>query len=75
MIYVAQGRLNNAHKILAAPLPSSAGYSAELLRSLVQGMWHLAKAEQLIDRAEQVGLRIDALEAAQLLRRSVRPCH
>jgi hypothetical protein len=38
-------------------------------------MWHLAKAEQLIDRAEQVGLRIDALEAAQLLRRSVRPCH
>ncbi|GAB4110260.1 MAG: tetratricopeptide repeat protein [Roseiflexaceae bacterium] len=77
MIYVAQGRLNDANDILAAPLPPSAGYSAELLRSLVQGMWHLANgqaaqarcvAEQLIQRAEQVGFRIYALEAAQLMR-------
>jgi ATP/maltotriose-dependent transcriptional regulator MalT len=77
MIYLAQGRLSDANEILAAQLPPSAGYSAELLRSLVQGMWYLADgqpiqarrvAEQLIERAEQVGFRIYALEAAQLLR-------
>jgi tetratricopeptide (TPR) repeat protein len=75
LIYVAQGRLLEAHAIIGPELPPGAGYSAELLRELVQGMWLLgseradearACARQLVERATRTGFLIYAQEGARL---------
>lgn len=82
MIYVGQGRLEEAETILQRPLHPKVGYSTTLLRELVRGMWLLAKGEeaaakacaaQLIERATACGFRIYASEASRLAALPERP--
>jgi tetratricopeptide (TPR) repeat protein len=75
LIYVAQGRLAKADAIITPALPPGAGYSAELLRELVSGMWLIGNgrceearvcAERLVERAKQTGFLIYAQEGTRL---------
>ena len=64
-VYVAQGRLDEAQRIIDQPAPPGAGLDVELMRGLIKAMVLLARgekeacrqnAERLIARARQSGI-------------------
>jgi ATP/maltotriose-dependent transcriptional regulator MalT len=82
LVYVAQGRLIEASSIITPSLPPGAGFSAELLRELVRGMWLLGHdrreeahhcAVQLIEQARRTGFLIYAQEGARLAALTANP--
>ena len=75
--YVAQGKLDQAAQVVAAPVAPGTGIDIELMRGLVQGMLHLARGEaegvhtvahQTAQRARETGYLLYAVEAERLAR-------
>lgn len=81
-MYIAQGKLAETAAIMDTPLPVGAGYSSELLRELVRGIWLLGHnlrdaaykcALKLVERAESTGFLIYAQEGKRFAALTANP--
>ncbi len=82
MVYVAQGKLEQAAQVVAEPLGPGSGIDVALMRGLVQGILHLARGEaegvqvvahQTAQQARATGYLLYAAEADRLAQMIVNP--